>query len=296
MELTRSTAAGLITDIDDSFRELVRTRAQETPELTRAEALAKDVDELMQQYYPAYFERVTDRAAHLKELAEVIDHGNMFHVQAAMLHISQASAEYRARAAALFDRLENYRDTFTIYQLKGGPGMWDYRFEPLERLHAAGLAVDRTNYRRVYDAPLAGTDTLESICQRFNIDHPADYTGYSLSVSDIVVLHRDGKDTAHYVDSFGFPEVPQFLNAPQPLANYLETAEKTVEQNYNMLDGRINNTPATDSIEAQVKRGEAVSLSEIAAAAKEKSSVQKQLQKAREAAPPASSPQEKKER
>jgi antirestriction protein ArdC len=273
LELIRSTAAGLITDIDNNFRELVRARTQETRELTRAEALAGDVDELMQHYDPAFFERVTDRAAHLKELAEVIDHGNMFHVQAAMLHISETSQEYGARAAALYNRLENYRDTFTIYQLKDSPETRDYRFEPLERLQAAGLAVDRANYRRIYDAPLAASDTLEGIYQRFNVNHPADYTGYSLSVSDIVVLHRDGRDTAHYVDSFGFPQVPQFLAAPQPPANYLETAEKTVEQNYNMLDGRINNTPATDSVEARLKRGETVTLSEILADAKEKPSV-----------------------
>ena len=280
LELIRSTAAGLITDVDDRFRELVQAKAQEQvaaiPELTRAEALAKDIDELMQQYDPAYLEKVPDRAAHLKELVEVIDHGNMFHVQAAMLHISETSEEYRVRAAALFDRLDNYRDTFAIYQIKDGPAR-DYHFEPLERLKAAGLTVDRANYREVYTAPLAGTDTLEGIYQRFNINHPADYTGHSLSVSDVVVLHRDGRDTAHYVDSFGFSEVPQFLPAPQPPANYLETAEKNVEQNYNMLDGRINNTPAMDSIEARVKRGEAVSLSEIAAAAKGKPSLTEQL-------------------
>lgn len=281
LELIRSTAAGLITDIDDRFRELVQAKAQEqvaaAPELTRAEALAKDIDELMQQYDPAYLEKLPDRAAHLKELAEVIDHGNMFHVQAAMLHISETSEEYKVRAAALFDRLDNYRDTFAIYQLKDGPAMRDYHFEPLERLKAAGLTVDRANYREVYTAPLAGTDNLEGIYRRFNVNHPADYTGHSLSISDIVVLHRDGRDMAHYVDSFGFSEVPQFLPAPQPPANYLETAEKTGEQNYNMLDGRINNTPAMDSIEARVKRGEAVSLSEIAAAAKEKPSVTEQL-------------------
>lgn len=280
LELIRSTAAGLITDIDDNFRELVRTRTQEPPELTRAEALARDVDELMQQYDPAYSERVTDRAAHLKELAEVIDHGNMFHVQAAMHYISETSKEYRARAATLFDRLENYRDTFTIYQLKGGPEMWDYRFEPLERLQAAGLGVDRTNYRRVYEAPLAAEDTLEDIYQQFNIglnNYSANYTGYSLSVSDIVVLHRDGRDTAYYVDSFGFTEAPQFLTHPQLPANSLETMENTVEQNYNMPDGRINNTPTVNSVEERLKRGETVTLSEILADAREKPPVNERV-------------------
>lgn len=79
-------------------------------------------------------------------------------------------------------------DSFAIYQLKGGPETRDYRFEPYERLQAAELAVDRQNYDLVYTTPLDGKTTLEDIYRTFNIDHPADFTGHSLSVSDIVVL------------------------------------------------------------------------------------------------------------
>ena len=80
----------------------------------------------------------------------------------------------------------------------------DYRFEPLDAIRNNGLSVKPENYELVYTAPLTEQDSLESIYTRFNIDHPADFKGHSLSVSDIVVLHQDGKDTAHYCDRFGF--------------------------------------------------------------------------------------------
>ena len=83
------------------------------------------------------------------------------------------------------------------------------RFEPYDRLQAAGNVVDRANYELVYSAPLAPGTSLEDIYTRFNIDHPKDFKGHSLSVSDVVVLHQDGQDAAHFVDSVGFREVPE---------------------------------------------------------------------------------------
>ena len=103
------------------------------------------------------------------------------------------------------------KDTFSIYQLKDGDGMRDYHFEPYDRLQAAGLSVEAANYNLVYTAELTPGTSLEDIYTRFNIDHPKDFKGHSLSVSDIVVLHQNGQDTAHYVDSFGYKEVPEFL-------------------------------------------------------------------------------------
>ena len=96
------------------------------------------------------------------------------------------------------------KDTFSIYQLKRGDETRDFRFEPYDRLQATGHAVDRANYELIYTAPLTPDTSLEDIYTRFNIDHPADFKGHSLSVSDIVVLHRDGRDAAHYVDSIGY--------------------------------------------------------------------------------------------
>ena len=106
-------------------------------------------------------------------------------------------------------------DTFSIYQLKDGDETRDLRFEPYDRLQAAGHTIDRANYELVYTAPLTAGTSLEDIFTRFNIDHPQDFKGHSLSVSDIVVLHQSGENTAHYVDSIGYKEVPQFLQEQQ---------------------------------------------------------------------------------
>ena len=220
-------------------------------------------------------------------------------------------------------------DTFSIYQLKDGDETRDYRFEPYDRLQAAGLAVDRANYELVYTAPLVPGTSLDDIFTRFNIDHPKDFKGHSLSVSDVVVLHQDGQDTAHYVDRGDFKQVPEFLQEKQPQLtpdeletgekirtprgtfyvtgmsreqmeaagygvhhqsddgkylimgngtrafavateqeNPLKAAEQTTEQNYNMIDGRINNTPTVDELEAKVKAGETISLVDLANAVK----------------------------
>ena len=207
------------------------------------------------------------------------------------------------------------KDTFSIYQIKGGDETRDFRFEPYDRLQAAGNVVDRANYELVYSAPLAPETSLEDIYTRFNIDHPKDFKGHSLSVSDVVVLHQDGQDAAHFVDSVGFREVPEFLQEQKQLTpddletgetvktprgtfhvtamsreqieaagygfhhqsddgkylimgngtrafavaaeqaqrdNPLKTAEQTIEQNGNMIDGIINNTPTVDELEAKV--------------------------------------------
>ena len=86
--------------------------------------------------------------------------------------------------------------------------------------------VDRANYELVYSAPLAPETSLEDIYTRFNIDHPKDFKGHSLSVSDVVVLHQDGQDAAHFVDSVGFREVPEFLQEQKQLTpDDLETGE-----------------------------------------------------------------------
>ena len=160
-------------------------------------------------------------------------------------------------------------DTFSIYQLGDGDETRDYRLEPYDRLQAAGLAVDRANYELVYTAPLAPGTSLDDIFTRFNIDHPKDFKGHSLSVSDVVVLHQGGQDTAHYVDRGDFKQIPEFLQEKQPQReNPLKAAEQTTEQNYNMIDGRINNTPTVDELEAKVKAGETISLVDLANAVK----------------------------
>ncbi|EGT5079083.1 antirestriction protein ArdA [Clostridioides difficile] len=223
------------------------------------------------------------------------------------------------------------KDTFSIYQLKHGDETRYLRFEPYDRLPAAGNVVDKANYELVYSADLTPDMTLESIYDRFNIDHPKDFKGHSLSISDVVVLHQNGQDAAHYVDrGAGFRQVPEFLQeqtkqltpdelttgekiqtprgnfyvtamsreqieaagygfhhqsddgkylimgngtrafaipAEQP-ENHLKAAEQTTEQNENMIDGIINNTPTVDELEAKVKAGETISLVDLANAVK----------------------------
>ena len=119
------------------------------------------------------------------------------------------------------------KDTFSIYQIKGGDETRDLRFEPYDRLQATGNVMDKANYELVYSAPLTPGTSLEDIYTRFNIDHPKDFKGHSLSVSDVVVLHQNGQDTAHYVDSFGYKDVPEFLQEQKQLTpDDLETGEK----------------------------------------------------------------------
>ena len=121
------------------------------------------------------------------------------------------------------------KDTFSIYQIKGGDETRDFRFEPYDRLQAAGNVVDRANYELVYSAPLAPETSLEDIYTRFNIDHPKDFKGHSLSVSDVVVLHQNGQDAAHFVDSVGFRQVPEFLQEQKQLTPDELTTGETIQ-------------------------------------------------------------------
>ena len=159
------------------------------------------------------------------------------------------------------------KDTFSIYQLKRGDETRDFRFEPYDRLASTGRTADRVNYDLIYTAELTPGTSLEDIYTRFNIDHPKDFKGHSLSVSDVVVLHQNGPDTAHYVDSSGYRQVPEFLQPPEK-ENPLKHVEDTIEQNDNNFDGIINNTPSVDELEKKAKSGEQISLTDLADAIK----------------------------
>ena len=99
---------------------------------------------------------------------------------------------------------------FGIYQLKDSAETRDIRFMDMDYLEKEGIPVSRENYTLVYTGELTEGMSLEDIYTKFNIDHPADFTGHSLSVSDVVVLHQDGENTSHYVDSVGYREIPEF--------------------------------------------------------------------------------------
>ena len=159
------------------------------------------------------------------------------------------------------------KDTFQIYQLKRDENTRELQFESYDRLKESRQTLNPDHYVKVYEAELTKGLSLEDIYTRFNIDHPKDFYGHSLSVSDVVVLHKDGKDSAHYVDRFGYKDAPEFLK-PQ---NYLKHVEDIVEQNDNNFDGIINNTPnapTVSELEQKIKAGEAISLTELAKAVK----------------------------
>ena len=119
---------------------------------------------------------------------------------------------------------------------------------------------------------------LENFYYIFNDERPGDFVGHSLSVSDIVALKQDGKVSYHYCDSMGFQELPAF----QKPENYLKAAEMSMEDDYGMIDGIINNGPKQPTVadlEAQVKAGMSISLMDLAEAAhrEKKKSVLEQL-------------------
>lgn len=102
-------------------------------------------------------------------------------------------------------------DTFEIYQVKRGNEFRDYRFESYESLEVFNLKVELKNYDFIYKGGLQSGMDLEDIFIKFNEQRPDDFKGHSLSVSDVVVLNKNGQSSAHYVDSFGFKNVPEFL-------------------------------------------------------------------------------------
>ena len=127
--------------------------------------------------------------------------------------------EINKEAQLLYGRSDKYG----IYQLKYNPELDHLRFEGTESLKRMGITKDNfdaikpENYELIYVGELSELqeqtqgETLEAIYEKFNIDHPKDYRGHSLSVSDIVVLHQNGENSAHFVDSFGFTGLPDFM-------------------------------------------------------------------------------------
>ena len=297
LETIRSTAAEMINAIDGHFAELQKVQEKEkaqpqhegSPE-QKSETQAKDAPR-EKAAMPEYIYKIetnprSDSRENLSFLQAYLPQGDGTAAIGDVLYIGTpekcrellgqlnagelTEGQVKELYAKAQEQPETGRDdTFFIYQLKDGDETRDYRFEPYDRLQAAGLAIDRANYELVYTAPLVPGTSLDDIFTRFNIDHPKDFKGHSLSVSDVVVLHQDGQDTAHYVDRGDFKQIPEFLQEKQPQReNPLKAAEQTTEQNYNMIDGRINNTPTVDELEAKVKAGETISLVDLANAVK----------------------------
>ena len=304
----------------------------------------------------AYFNAVLD---YVKECRPLLNQGQ-YHLpeppqladfdQSLQDYKKQIEAELEQEAAAAGLTMEEYiasdyeaptQPNFSIYQVPPGPEGRDFRYRSYEDLQADRLSVDRKNYQLVYTAPLDKDTTLDEIYRRFNIEHPTDYKGHSLSTGDIVVFRQDGKQTAYYVDEGAdYRQVPEFFAQPEKqltpdecmtgeqiqtprgrfyltdrsreqmeaagygfhhqsedgkyliMANgtrafaipaqqesHIKTAEMSTEQNYNMIDGMMNNAPSMEELEARAKAGEQISLLDVAEAAKAEAKKPKQTRK-----------------
>ena len=236
-------------DLDEFFRQNDPQYAAEHPEahaakeeiyeslmagrISALEEKLAALGQTQEDYLPSEIEKFKDATGYEEfldfdpaEVKAALEDPDRSRVDEMLAAAEKAEREYAAEAAAyaqtpaaIVEQARAARDepvgSFSIYQLKGGNETLDYRFEPLDTIRNNGLSVKPENYEQVYTAPLTAKDDLESIYTRFNVDRPADFTGHSLSVSDIVVLHQDGKDTAHYCDHAGFSEVPEFLQPAQ---------------------------------------------------------------------------------
>ena len=304
----------------------------------------------------AYFNAVLD---YVKECRPLLNQGQ-YHLpeppqladfdQSLQDYKKQIEAELEQEAAAAGLTVEEYvasdyeapaQPNFSIYQVPPGPEGRDLRYRSYEELQADGLSVDRKNYQLVYTAPLDKDTTLDEIYRRFNMEHPADYKGHSLSMGDIVVFRQDGKQTAYYVDEGAdYRQVPEFFAQPEKqltpdecmtgeqiqtprgrfyltdrsreqmeaagygfqhqsedgryliMANgtrafaipaqpesHIKTVEMSTEQNYNMIDGMMNNAPSMEELEARAKAGEQISLLDVAEAAKAEAKKPKQTRR-----------------
>ncbi|MDO4307916.1 MAG: antirestriction protein ArdA [Eubacteriales bacterium] len=212
--------------------------------------IAFDMDEYFRQQDPQYAAEHPEAHEAKEDIYENLMAGQIAAFEEKLVTLGQTTDDYLPSELEKYKEASGYEaaldtsiaeaqeepaqeDSFSIYQLKSGDETLDYRFEPLDAIRRNGLSVDPANYELVYTAPLTERDSLEGIYTRFNVDRPADFTGHSLSVSDIVVLHQDGTDTAHYCDRFGFSQVPEFLEPERtkevtiPTPDQMETG-KTV--------------------------------------------------------------------
>lgn len=300
--------------------------------------------ELWEQDLPVFMLYQDNTEAMIFDMEELKEHDGLFGIERAdwqnfcnrdkdKNHLPPQKAETQF--------LEQAQNAFAIYQLKDGEDFRDYRFEGLDWINSKGLTADHENYNFVYSESLTKyatqRDRLEEIWSRFNNDHPADFKGHSLSVSDIIAIKQDGVVTYHYCDSFDFVELPKFAES-KPLVpdifvtgeridtprgsfsltamtkkqmeqagygyhhssdngaylimgngtrafaivnedNPLRTAELSTEQNYNQIDGILNNQTTVAQLEQDAKSGKPISLMDLhdAIRREEKQSVMEQL-------------------
>jgi len=244
--------------------------------------------ELFMQDVPVFLLYGDNTEAMALDAEDISSHTGVFGVEREEWDAVRGVVTLREQADTEKLFLENPQDAFLIYQIRRGGELDAYRFMNYDYLQSKGVTPERDGYDAIYtggfmDYGNARTN-LDMIYQRFNVDHPADFKGHSLSVSDIVALKQNGVVSCHYVDSIGFRELPNFLK-PE---NYLKNAEMLLEDDYGMIDGILNNGPKQPTVadlEAQVKAGFSISLTELAAASHREQKKPSVLEKLREKTP-----------
>lgn len=244
--------------------------------------------ELFMQDVPVFLLYGDNTEAMALDAEDISSHTGVFGVEREEWDAVRGVVTLREQADTEKLFLENPQDAFLIYQIRRGGELDAYLFMNYDYLQSKGVTPERDGYDAIYtggfmDYGNARTN-LDMIYQRFNVNHPADFKGHSLSVSDIVALKQNGVVSCHYVDSIGFRELPNFLK-PE---NYLKNAEMLLEDDYGMIDGIINNGPKQPTVadlEAQVKAGFSISLTELAAASHREQKKPSVLEKLREKTP-----------
>jgi hypothetical protein len=147
--------------------------------------------------------------------------------------------------------------TFAIYQMKSGDETRDFRFEGLDRLEQQGIAPSLSMYDKVYEGVLPATATLSNIFEQFNIDRPADFTGHSLSVSDIIVIEYKGDITANYIDKYGFEALPDFAEQHQA---FTEKQQPPIVGEISFASGEEDNPHNIDHYAESIKHDNDIDL------------------------------------
>ena len=198
--------------------------------------------ELFERDVPVYLLYGDNTEAMAFEQTEILNHDGIFGIDRADWEAvkEQFPVATENRWQKAFQ--QNPADSYCIYQLRRDPELAELRFMNSQYLREHGLEPAFDHYEAVYSGSLPSDGStearLDDLYMQFNTAHPQDFTGHSLSVSDIVVLKQQGAVSSHYVDSVGFVQFPAFL--PD---NYLKNAEMSMEDDYGMIDGIINNGP-----------------------------------------------------
>ena len=236
--------------------------------------------ELFDHDLPVYLLHTDGSETTVSERKQIVEHDGMCGTEKGdwlnerklqMMQEELAESDSNREAQLLYGNTDKYG----IYQLKDNPELNTFRFQGTESLKRLGIikdnfdAVTPENYKLVYMGELTElqgqtqSETLEAIYTKLNVDYPADYKAHSLSVSDIVVLHENGENTAHFVDSFGFTELPKFMLTLEGKENEIETelavhiADRYIlmheceegydysilDEQYHLLDGGVYDNP-----------------------------------------------------